>query len=319
MGKPRLMDQVRDVLRIHHYSLRTEEAYTQWIRRFIFFHNKRHPRDMGKSEITAFLTHLAVERNVTPSTQNQALSAILFLYRRVLNQNVEWLDDVVRAKRPSRLPIVLSKPEVLALLNALTGLNNLLGHMLYGTGMRMMELLRLRVTDIDFSYRQIIVRSGKGAKDRVTILPETLIPRLREQFEKARQLHRRDLANGYGRVYLPHALSRKYPNADREWRWQYVFPARRLSIDPRTGILRRHHYYEKNLQRAIKQAVNDIGLDRRVSTHTLRHCFATHLLERGTDIRTVQELLGHKDIKTTQIYTHVLRRGAGGIRSPLDV
>ncbi len=319
MNKPRLLDQVREVLRLHHYSLRTEEAYTQWIRRFIFFHNKRHPRQMAESEVTAFLTYLAVNRNVTASTQNQALSAILFLYKKVLKIELDWLDHVVRAKHPSRLPIVLTKEEVTPLLESLQGLNNLLGYMLYGTGMRLMELLRLRVGDIDFAYRQILVRSGKGAKDRSTVLPEKLIPNIKKQLQRAKEIHNADLEEGHGRVYLPYALSRKYPNAETEWRWQYVFPSTRISVDPRTNVLRRHHFYEKNLQRAIKKAAYDLHMDKRVTAHTLRHCFATHLLERGTDMRTVQELLGHKDIKTTQIYTHVLRRGAGGVRSPLDV
>ena len=319
MTQPRLLDQVRDNLRVHHYSLRTEDAYIQWIKRFIYFHNKRHPNDMGEPEITAFLTHLAVDRNVAASTQNQALSAILFLYKKVLKKELEWLDDVVRAKRPSRIPIVLDRDELKPLLNHLTGTNQLLGYLLYGTGMRIMEALRLRVGDIDFSYQQIIVRSGKGNKDRVTILPERLIPHLKRQLEKTRILHNQDLENGYGRVYLPHALSRKYPTADREWKWQYVFPSDNMSKDPVSGGTGRHHLHDKNLQRAIKSAAYKLDMSKRVTTHTLRHCFATHLLEDGYDIRTVQELLGHKDVKTTQIYTHVMKKGAKGVRSPVEL
>ncbi len=319
MIQPRLIDQVRDALRVHHYSLRTEEAYIQWIRRFIYFHNKSHPKDLGEVEITAFLTHLAVNRNVSASTQNQALSAILFLYKKVLKQELEWLDDVVRAKRPTRIPVVLDRAEVKRLLNRLTGTNKLLAYLLYGTGMRMMEAIRLRVGDIDFSYHQIIVRSGKGNKDRVTVLPERLIPHLQVQLNKSRELHNQDLQNGYGRVYLPHALSRKYPAADREWKWQYVFPSNNMSKDPISGGVGRHHVHEKNLQRAIKSAAHALDMNKHVTTHTLRHCFATHLLEDGYDIRTVQELLGHKDVKTTQIYTHVMQKGAKGVRSPLEM
>ncbi len=335
MSKPRLLDRVRETLRVHHYSLRTEEAYIQWIKRYIFFHNKRHPEDMGEAEITAFLTHLAVDRHVTASTQNQALSALLFLYKKVLMMELAWLDDVVRAKRPSRLPVVLSKNEVMLLLNKLTGTNKLLGYLLYGTGMRIMETLRLRVGDIDFEYKQIIIRSGKGNKDRITVLPDRLITPLQKQLADAKVLHEQDLNNGYGRVHLPFALSRKYPNADREWIWQYVFPSGVLSRDPVSNRTGRHHLHEKNLQRAIKRAAVKSSFSKRVTTHTLRHCFATHMLENGADIRTVAapahpcargirtslcstELLGHKDVKTTQIYTHVLKRGTSGATSPLD-
>ncbi|HEC11827.1 MAG TPA: integron integrase [Acidiferrobacteraceae bacterium] len=318
MSPIRLMDQVRNAIRVRHYSLRTEQAYTQWIRRFIYYHNKRHPVEMGETEITAFLTHLAVEKHVSPSTQNQALSALLFLYKQVLKLELEWLDDIVRAKRPVRVPVVLSVPEVRVLLGQLKGTNKLLGVLLYGTGMRITEALRLRVGDIDFSYKQIIVRSGKGAKDRRTILPERLIPALKRQLEYARSLYQQDMEEGFGRVYLPYALMRKYPNADREWIWQYVFPSKQRSVDPRSNVVRRHHWYDKNLQRAIKDAARRLNLSKRVTTHTLRHCFATHLLQDGADIRTVQELLGHKDVKTTQIYTHVLQRGAGAVRSPVD-
>ncbi|MDH5631750.1 MAG: integron integrase [Gammaproteobacteria bacterium] len=318
MNSPRLMDQVRDCLRIHHYSLRTEQSYTQWIRRYIFFHNKRHPKEMGEQEITAFLTHLAVNKNVSASTQNQALSALLFLYKKVLNIDLEWLDDVVRAKRPQRLPAVLSPEDTSRLLGHLSGVYKLVALTLYGTGMRLMEGLRLRVKDIDFSYEHIIVRSGKGNKDRATILPGSLIDPLKQQLKYGRTLFELDRADGAPGIYLPHALERKYPNAGKSWPWQWVFPAAHRSTDRVTGIVRRHHLYSQTIQRRIKQAANDLGLPINVSTHTLRHSFATHMLEEGVDIRTLQELLGHKDLKTTQIYTHVTRRGAAGARSPLD-
>ncbi len=315
---PRLLDQVRSAIRVRHYSLRTETAYLQWIKRYILFHGKRHPVEMGEPEVTKFLSWLATERKVAPSTQNQALSAILFLYKHVLNIKLEWLDDVVRAKRPAHVPVVLTRSEVRALISSIRGVNNLIANLLYGTGMRLTEGLRLRIQDIDFDYRQIIIRSGKGNKDRHTVLPEKLISPLQEQIEYALQIHERDIADGFGEVYLPYALARKYPNAAREPGWQYVFPSSRRSIDPRDGVTRRHHADEKNLQRAIKQAVRRIGLNKRVTTHTLRHSFATHLLESGYDIRTVQELLGHKDVKTTMIYTHVLNKGGRGVQSPLD-
>lgn len=318
MDKPRLLDQVRDALRIRHYSLRTEASYLHWIKRFILFHNKRHPLEMGEREITAFLTHLAVNKHVAPSTQNQALAAILFLYKEVLEQELDWMDDIVRAKRTARIPEVLSPEQVRRLFGQLEGGHRLMASLLYGTGMRLMEALRLRVRDVDFHYRQITVRNGKGGKDRVTVLPDSLIPPLKEHLERVKDLHDRDLAEGFGRVYLPYALENKYPRADREWGWQYVFPAPTRSRDPRSGVIRRHHVFEQNLQRAIKQAATNLGFPSRVSTHTLRHSFATHLLETGQDIRTVQELLGHADVKTTMIYTHVLQRGGRGVRSPLD-
>ena len=318
MEKPRLMDQVRDVLRVHHYSIRTEESYTQWIRRYIFFHNKRHPQEMGEKEITEFLTHLAVKKNVSASTQNQALSALLFLYKKVLNIELDWLDDVVRAKRPQRLPVVLSKADVIRLLNSITGEHKLLAYLIYGTGMRLMEAARVRVQNIDFDRRNIIVRSGKGNKDRVTVLPDMLIDPLHKQLEYSKRLFELDRAECVPGVYLPHALERKYPNAGKEWPWQWVFPAKNRSTCPRTKIVRRHHIYEKSLQRSIKAASRTLCLSSRVTTHTLRHSFATHMLEDGYDIRTIQELLGHKDVKTTQIYTHVVKRGASGARSPLD-
>lgn len=318
MARSRLLDQVRDTLRVKHYSIRTEESYIQWIKRFIYFHNKKHPADMGEAEITAFLTHLAVNKNVTPSTQNQALSALLFLYKQVLNIDLLWLDGVTRAKRPSRLPEVLPKEQVMQLLDAIPGTNGLIARLLYGTGMRLLEAMRLRVQDVHFEYRQIIVRQGKGAKDRSTVLPESLIRPLQAQLEHARRLHELDLQEGFGCVYLPYALARKYPNACREWGWQYVFPSNNRSTDPRDGVIRRHHLDEKNVQRAVRLAARNCGIHKRITPHTLRHCFATHLLEGGTDIRTLQELLGHKDVKTTQIYTHVMKRGGNAVRSPLD-
>ncbi len=318
MTKPRLIDQTRNVLRLFHYSIRTEETYIQWIKRFIYFHNKRHPKDMGEKEVRSFLTYLAVSKHVSASTQNQALSAILFLYRRVLDLKLDWIDDVVRAKRPKRLPVVLSRDEVRRILSSMSGTNALVAKLLYGTGMRLMEALRLRVQDIDFSQNQIVVRSGKGNKDRLTTLPETLIEELKHQLKKIRDMHTNDLAEGYGRVYLPFALDRKYPGAGIEFGWQYCFPSNKRSINPRTGVIARHHLYENNIGRAIKAAARKVGVDKRVSSHTLRHSFATHLLDSGYDIRTVQELLGHKDVSTTMIYTHVLNKGGRGVKSPLD-
>ena len=318
MSKPRLIDQTRNVLRLHHYSIRTEENYIQWIKRYIFFHNKRHPKEMGEKEVGAFLTHLAVDKHVSASTQNQALSAILFLYKRVLNIELDWLDNVVRAKRPKHLPVVLTKTEVRNVLENITGTNQLVAKLLYGTGMRLMEALRLRVQDIDFEQFQIIVRSGKGNKDRVTTLPEALVEPLKKQIAHARIIHQGDLAEGFGRVYLPFALDRKYPNAGLEFGWQYCFPSNNRSTNPRTSLVGRHHLHEKNISRAIRNACRHVGIYKRVSSHTMRHSFATHLIENGYDIRTVQELLGHKDVKTTMIYTHVLNKGGRGVRSPLD-
>ena len=318
MKEPRLLDRVRMEIRTRHYSVRTEQSYIQWIRRFICFHNKRHPQEMGEHEISAFLTWLAVERKVSASTQNQALSAILFMYQKALSRKLDRLDNIIRAKRPRHLPVVLTRSEVRILLAAIPGVNGLIVRLLYGTGMRKMETLRLRVQDIDFGYRQILVRTGKGQKDRVTLLPDALVAPLHGQLKKTRTLHSTDVAEGFGEVELPCALARKYPGAGREWPWQYVFPATRRSVDPRCGAIRRHHWYDTNVARAIRQGVRSAGIAKRVSVHTLRHSFATHLLEDGYDIRTVQELLGHKDVKTTQIYTHVLNRGGRGVRSPLD-
>lgn len=314
---PKLLDQVRDRLRARHYSIRTEEAYLYWIRRFIHFHGLRHPQELGVPEIEAFLTHLAVVENVAASTQNQALAALLFLYRDVLHIDLGPVAPV-RAKKPQRLPTVLSRDEIQRIFAHMSGLHLLMARLLYGTGMRLMECLRLRVKDIDFERREIIIRDGKGEKDRVTLLPQSLIAPLQEHLKHVKTLHEKDLAQGYGAVYLPYALERKYPNAAREWGWQYVFPAATLSVDPRSGVTRRHHMDESGLQKAVRAAAQKAGITKPVSCHTFRHSFATHLLEAGYDIRTVQELLGHKDVRTTQIYTHVLNRGPLGVRSPLD-
>jgi len=298
--------------------VRTERAYVGWIRRFVLASGKRHPRDLGAHEIEKFLTDLAVRGNVAASTQNQALSALLFLYREVLGLDLPWMEGVTRAKRPQRLPVVLSRAEVERLLTMIDGELWLMAALLYGTGMRLMECMRLRVKDIDFERRQITVRDGKGAKDRQVPLPDSARDRMKSAVERVRILHEQDLVAGNGTVWLPHALSRKYPNAEREFAWQYVFPARSMSIDPRSGARRRHHVDEAVLQRAIKVARTRAGIDKPVTPHVLRHSFATHLLEFGADLRTIQALLGHKDVATTQIYTHVLNRGAGGVLSPLD-
>ena len=318
-SSPRLLDQVRERIRVKHYSLRTEQAYLGWIKRYIFFHDKRHPRDMGKLEVEAFLGVLAVERNVSAATQTQALSALLFLYREVLGIELPWLDDLVRAKKPRRLPSVLTRAEVSALLGAIDDPDVVLpARLLYGGGLRLLECLRLRVKDVDVSRREILVRDGKGQKDRVTMLPESLVPQMLEQIESARQRHVKDLAQGHGEVWLPDALAVKYPGAARAPGWQYVFPAAGFSSDPRSGAVRRHHLDERRVQRAVKKAAEVAGIVKMVSPHTFRHSFATHLLESGYDIRTVQELLGHADVKTTMIYTHVLNRGGRGVVSPLD-
>lgn len=317
--RPRkLLEQVSDALRVKHYSYQTEKSYLLWIRRFILFHNKRHPKEMGGEEINAFLTHLAVEGKVAASTQNQALSALLFLYREVLHLELDLDLDAVRAKRSRYLPTVLTPEEVKAIIVHLSGIHRLVVQVLYGSGLRLAEAQQLRVKDVDFNQRQLMIRNSKGMESRLTMLPETLVEPLQEHLLWAKRQHQQDLEQGYGSVYLPFALERKYPNAEREWSWQYVFPAERLSQDPRTGITRRHHLHESGLQRAIKQAVQKTGIPKRVSCHTFRHSFATHLLQNGYDIRTVQELLGHKDVKTTMIYTHVLNKGGRGVRSPLD-
>jgi integron integrase len=317
--EPKLLDRVREALRVRHMSLRTEKAYLHWIRRYILFHGKRHPQEMGEQEINGFLTHLAVDGRVSASTQTQALCALLFLYRTVLDREIGELEGLVRAKRRRKLPGVLTAEEVKRILVRLEGGDRTFLSLLYGTGMRLMEALRLRVKDVDFAYDQITIRDGKGAKDRVTMLPASLKADLREHLKRVKQQHEEDLRAGHGRVYLPHALSRKYPNAAAEWGWQYVFPAPTLSRDPRSGERRRHHLYDRSVQQAFHQAVRTAGIVKPATCHTLRHSFATHLLMNGYDIRTVQELLGHKSVKTTMIYTHVLNRGGRGVQSPVDL
>lgn len=317
-AKPKLLDAVRDRIRAKHYSFRTEQQYLAWIRRFILFNDKRHPRDMSAPEVERFLTHLAIECHVSASTQNQALAAVLFLYRHVLEIELPWVENIVRARMPQRVPVVLPRREVQALLAELDGPVHLVAQLLYGSGLRLMEALRLRVKDVDFEYSQVVVRDGKGQKDRVTILPDGVQPPLRVHLRAVHEQHRHALQRGYGGVELPFALADKYPNAQTDWGWQYVFPALRPSRDPRAGTVRRHHLHEASVQRAIKRAARCIGILKPVGPHTLRHCFATHLLERGYDIRTVQELMGHADVRTTQIYTHVMKKGAGAVKSPLD-
>jgi integron integrase len=318
LSPPRLFDEVRRRLRLKHYSLSTERVYLQWIRRFILANGKRHPRDMGGPEVERFLSALAVVGNVAASTQNQALAALLFLYREVLRIELPWMENVVRAKRPQRVPTVLSREEIQRLLAAMEGRPWLLTSLLYGTGMRLMECLRLRIKDVDFARGEIVVREGKGGKDRRTVLPRSLVESLQREIERAGVLHAADMAAGYGAAALPHALARKYPSAAYDFGWQYVFPSVQRSIDPRDGIERRHHFDDAILSRAMKKARLRAGIVKPMSAHTLRHSFATHLLESGYDIRTVQELLGHKDVATTQIYTHVLNRGGHGVLSPLD-
>jgi len=321
----KLLDQLSDALRLKHYSLRTEETYLGWVRRYILFHNKRHPKDMRAPEIQAFLVHLATELNLAASTQNQALSAILFLYREILHIEIDPI-LLSSAKRPERLPTVLAHTEVLRVINQLAGTHKLMAQILYGSGLRLMECVRLRVKDIDFEYKAITVRDGKGEKDRVTPLPDAILPDLKRQIEKVRLLHEEDLALNYGEVYLPYALEKKYPNAARELAWQYLFPAPKRSLDPRTlpspsggeGKERRHHLDPSGLQRSVKESVKKVGILKRATCHTFRHSFATHLLQKGYDIRTVQELLGHKDVRTTMVYTHVLQRGGLAVKSPLD-
>jgi integron integrase len=315
---PKLLNQVQAVLRTRHYSIRTERVYLDWIKRYILFHGKTHPAQMGAAEVEAFLSHLAVAGNVSASTQNQAKSALLFLYREVLGVALPWLDNVTQAKMPQRLPVVLTASEVKSVLNQLDGTLWLMASLLYGGGLRLMECVRLRVKDVDFGMRQITVREGKGFKDRVTMLPQSVIAPLQAHLARVKTLHDEDVAAGFGAVYLPYALEKKYPNAGKEWGWQYVFPARGLSVDPRSGVTRRHHVDEKNLQRAVKKAAALADIVKPVTPHTFRHSFATHLLQSGYDIRTVQELLGHKDVQTTMIYTHVLNRGGHGVQSPLD-
>jgi integron integrase len=316
--RPRLLDRVREAIRTCHYSRRTEKAYVHWIKRYIFFHGKRHPAEMGAAEVATFLTFLAVQGRVAASTQNQALSALLFLYREVLGVELPWLDDLVRAKRPQHLPVVLTRDEVRAVLQGLDGVPRLMAILLYGAGLRLLECCRLRVKDVDFAMNQIVVRDGKGRKDRPTMLPAAVKPVLVAHIDRVREQHQADLRHGAGWVELPSALMRKYPNAGRDWGWQWVFPATRFYVDRVTGQRRRHHLHESVLQRAVKDAVRAAGIAKPATCHTFRHSFATHLLEESHDIRTVQELLGHQDVSTTMIYTHVLNRGPAGVRSPAD-
>lgn len=316
--KPKFLDEVRRALRLRHYSIRTEQTYLDWIRQFILFHGKRHPNELGETEVGAFLTHLAADRHVAASTQNQALSALLFLYQQVLQRKLGFLENVERAKRPPKLPVVLTKVEAQTVIGQLSGSYRLMANLLYGSGLRLMECLRLRVKDIDFGYGQIVVRDGKGGRDRVTMLPQSLHEPLQRHLTKVRLLHEDDLAEGFGTVHLPHALDRKYPNAHRDWVWQYVYPAAQRSLDPRSQRLQRHHVSEKSLQVAVQKAVRLSAIGKPASCHSFRHSFATHLLEAGYDIRTVQELLGHKDVSTTMIYTHVLNKPGLGVRSPID-
>jgi integron integrase len=317
-GKPKLLDQVRDVIRRKHYSFRTEQTYVDWIRRFILFHGKKHPSEMAEAEVTQFLTYLAREGKVAASTQNQALSALLFLYKDVLKQEIGWLDQVERVKRPARLPVVLTRDEVHKIFIYLHGTHRLMAGLLYGSGLRLMECVRLRVKDVDFGYAHIIVRDGKGGKDRVTMLPVNLAQALERHLQKVKVQHEEDVEAGLGSVYLPMALEKKYPNAEKEWIWQYIFPSPRISVDPRSQQKRRHHVEESSLQLAMKKAVRAAGISKPATCHSLRHSFATHVLENGYDIRTVQELLGHKDVSTTMVYTHVLSKPGLGVKSPLD-
>lgn len=318
MQRPKLLDKLREALRSRHYSQRTEHTYCLWVRRFIYFHNVRHPSDMAEPEINAFLTHLAVKEKVSASTQNQALSALLFLYRYVLDREVGNLGDIIRARKPTRIPVVMTREEVKSVIRQLSGDKWLMASLMYGAGLRLMECLRLRVQDLDFSRKEIAVRDGKGAKDRITMLPESLIAPLQDHLKRVKKIHERDLSEGWGRVQMPNALARKYPNASSEWLWQWVFPQENRWYNPATKEEGRHHMDESLVQKAVRDAVLRAGLTKRATCHTFRHSFATHLLESGYDIRTVQELLGHSDVKTTMIYTHVLNRGPAGVRSPVD-
>jgi integron integrase len=316
---PRLLDRVREAVRARHYSLRTEEAYVAWTRRYVLFHKKRHPQEMGEAEINAFLSDLAVARHVSASTQNQALSALLFLYRHVLEKPVVPLEGVIRARRPARLPAVLTRAEVRSVLERLHGTPRIVATLLYGGGMRLLECLRLRVKDLEFAMNRIVVRDAKSHKDRRVPLPDSVRPSLVSWLARVKAVHERDLAHGAGAVFLPEALARKYPSFAKAWGWQWVFPAEHMSRDPRSGVVRRHHLHESVVQRAVQQAIRDLAIKKPVSCHTFRHSFATHLLEEGYDIRTIQELLGHRDVKTTMIYTHVLDRAGGRrIKSPAD-
>jgi integron integrase len=314
----KLLDQVRETIRTKHYSYRTEQTYVEWIKRFILFHKKRHPKDMGVDEVQAYITHLANERRVAASTQNQALSAILFLYKYVLQKEIVFPSDIIRAAKPERLPTVLSHAEAMSAINSMSGVPQLIAKLLYGSGLRIMECMRLRIKDLDFGEHQLMVRDGKGETDRLTILPDSVIPALKDHLETVRAIHQMDLKEGYGEVFLPYALARKFPHAPKEFGWQYVFPASVRSVDPVSGHTRRQHLDVSVPQKAIRHAAQLARIDKPVSPHTFRHSFATHLLQNGYDIRTVQELLGHKDVKTTMIYTHVLQRGGLAVKSPLD-
>ena len=317
-AKPKLLDQLRTAIRVRHYSLRTEEVYVHWVKRYIYFHGKRHPKNLNEEHVTRFLSHLAVERKVAASTQNQALCALVFLYRHVLQKELGAFGDIVRARRPTRLPEVMTREEVKQLMQRLDGGYHLAAGLMYGAGLRLMETVRLRIKDVDFGYNRITVRDGKGGKDRITMLPQSVKPVLQEHLLQVKALFRADRQNKVEGVHLPGALARKYPRAGISWGWQWLFPSKKLSIDPRTGIRRRHHMYNRSVQRAVTAAAHKAGINKQVGCHTLRHSFATHLIEQGYDIRTVQELLGHKSIKTTQIYTHVLNRGGQGVLSPAD-
>ena len=316
--KPKLLDQVRQIIRIKHYSLRTEESYVNWIKRFIFFHDKKHPKEMREKEIGQFITHLAKDKKVSASTQNQALCAIVFLYKNILKIELENTISIYWSKRPKKLPVVFTKDEAIKVLYNLKGVHWFVGMLLYGSGLRLTESLELRVKDIDFGYKQIVVRNSKGEKDRTTMLPEKVIEPMKKHLQKVKQIHEEDLKNGYGTVYLPYAIERKYSNAKYDWGWQYVFPASRISTDPRSGIQRRHHLHDTVIQKAVKQSIRNAGINKHASCHTFRHSFATHLLESGYDIRTIQELLGHKNVETIMIYTHVINQGGKGVRSPAD-
>ena len=316
--KSLFLENVRQLMRLQHYAYRTEQAYIDWIRRFIVFHNKRHPSEMAEQEVVAFLTHLAVTRHVSPATQSQALNALVFLYTKVLHQPLQNMDDIVRSKKQPKIPVVLSRTEVTNVLSNLEGPHWLIACLLYGSGLRLMECMRLRVQDINFDRLSISVVNGKGGKNRIVTLASELCIPLARHMESVKTVYERDLAEGYGRVYLPYALEKKYPNASAEWGWQYIFPATKRSMDPRSGIERRHHLDESTVQKAVKIAVRKSGINKPASCHTLRHSFATHLLERGADIRTIQEQLGHSDIRTTEIYTHVIGRGGNAVISPLE-
>ncbi|MBN1480492.1 integron integrase [candidate division KSB1 bacterium] len=317
MKASKLLEDLRGAIRVRHYSRRTEECYIKWVHKFILFHNKRHPLEMGEQEINAFLTHLAVSENVSASTQNQALCAIVFLYKQVLLKEIGDI-PLIWAQKPKRLPVVLSRDEVRELLSHLRGEYWLMAMLMYGAGLRLLECLRLRVKDVDFHYQQILVRDAKGEKDRVVPLPDRVIVPLKEQINRIKKIHDKDLQHGYGIVYLPYALERKYPNAGKEFKWQYIFPSQRISKDPRSRYFRRHHIDESVMQRVLKHAVEKAGIRKRATSHSLRHSFATHLLQDGYDIRTVQELLGHANIETTMIYTHVINKGGRGVKSPAD-